>query len=75
MFNGEKTHSILRRKQVETMTGLSRSSIYAKMATGTFPLSIKLDIRATGWVESEIQDWIRDRINTSRGCGGVRNKQ
>ena len=31
---------IMRRPEVESITGLSRSSIYAKMENGTFPKSI-----------------------------------
>jgi len=35
----------LRRPEVEAMTGLSKSTIYAKMATGEFPPQIKLGSR------------------------------
>ena len=46
-------------------TGLSRSSIYAGMAAGTFPASIPLSGphgRAVGWIEDEIDAWIEARI-------------
>ncbi|WP_022851530.1 AlpA family phage regulatory protein [Limisalsivibrio acetivorans] len=58
--------NLLRRKQVEAITGLSRSSIYAKMEKGTFPKSIKLSTRSVGWLESEVIEWIDQRINDSR---------
>ncbi len=49
---------ILRRDAVERKTGLSRSSIYAKVADGTFPKQINLGSRAVGWVEAEIDGWL-----------------
>lgn len=67
MYNNKNDIIILRRKQVEAMTGLRRSSIYAKMSDGTFPKAIKLSERSVGWVEAEIQDWLNNRIAVSRG--------
>ena len=58
--------TILRRKQVETRTGLSRTSIYEAVAAGTFPRAVKLGARAVGWVESEINDWLERQIAASR---------
>lgn len=58
---------ILRRPEVEATIGLGRSSIYAMMDAGTFPRPIRLGQRAVGWIESEIQAWLRDRISASRG--------
>lgn len=59
--------TILRRKQVETRTGLSRSTIYARIAAGLFPSPIDLGGgRAVGWLESEIDQWVQSRINESR---------
>ena len=43
-------------------TGLGRTSIYNFMATGTFPKSVSLGVRAVAWVESEVDDWIVERI-------------
>lgn len=59
--------AILRRKQVEARTGLRRSTIYAKVASGEFPAPIRLGARAVGWVESEISRWLEARIAASRG--------
>jgi prophage regulatory protein len=68
---------IMRRPEVEKTTGLSRSSIYAKMASGDFPQAIKLGSRASGsrasgWLEHEVQAWINDRIAASRGGANER---
>lgn len=53
--------SILRRPQVQQVVGLSRSTIYAKVAEGSFPRPIKLGKRAVGWRESDIDAWLASR--------------
>lgn len=49
---------ILRRHQVETKTGLSRSTIYRRMQAGTFPPAIPLGGRMVGWRASEIDRFL-----------------
>lgn len=61
------TNKILRLPEVIERTGRSRSSLYADIDEGTFPAPINLGARAVGWIESEINQWIEDRINASRG--------
>lgn len=52
---------ILRMKTVMHRTGLSRSTLYRKMAEGTFPRSVKLGGgHSAGWQESVIDRWIAD---------------
>ena len=53
---------ILRRKQVEIKTGLSRSTIYQKLEKGIFPKPISLGDRAVGWIESEVEEWLAMRV-------------
>jgi prophage regulatory protein len=53
---------IIRLKEVMNLTALGRSTIYAKMAKGEFVKSLKLGGHATGWVESEVLDWINECI-------------
>jgi len=61
--------AILRRKQVEGITGLSRSTIYAEMKAGRFPKQFQLTSkRSVGWLESEIVDFIQARIDASRNA-------
>ena len=60
------THRIIRLPEVKELTGLSRSTIYQRIAQGTFPQAVNLGGRAVGWVEVEIQEWLMDRIQTSR---------
>ena len=57
---------ILRLPDVKARTGLSRSTIYLRIAEGKFPAPINLGIRSVGWVESEIDAWITTRIELGR---------
>jgi prophage regulatory protein len=61
-----KRVTILRRKQVQSRTGLSRSTIYLRIAQGTFPKAISLGARAVGWVDSEIDAWLTNQVMQSR---------
>ena len=58
--------TILRLPEVKARTGLSRSTIYLKMSEGSFPEPISLGARSVGWIESEIDAWIAQRIEQSR---------
>lgn len=57
-----ENNSILRLNEVIKLTGLSRSTIYAYIERGEFPAPIKLGLRAVGWLASDIQNWIQERI-------------
>ena len=59
--------TFLRLPQVRARTGLSRSTIYARIATGDFPNAIALGPRAVGWLESDVDIWITRQIERSRG--------
>ncbi len=52
---------ILRLPDVKAKTGIGRSTIYALMASGDFPRSIRIGARAVGWLESDIDRWIESR--------------
>ena len=58
-------HKFLRLPQVKQTTGLSKSTIYARIAEGTFPKQIPLGPRLVVWVESDIQKWIGHQIQSS----------
>ena len=53
---------IIRLKEVTHLTGLARSTIYKYLAEGRFPMSVSLGDRSIGFLESEVQEWILDRI-------------
>ena len=56
----------LRLPEVLARTGLSRSTIYVRLDQGRFPRPVSLGARAVGWIEAEVDEWIRDRIDESR---------
>ena len=66
MSANTQAFSILRRKQVEARTGLSRSTIYANIKAGTFPAPIPLGAKAVGWLDSDVNSWIVEQINKGR---------
>jgi prophage regulatory protein len=52
--------AILRRKQVEQVVGLSRSTIYQRIKDGTFPKAVSLGGRMVGWRASDIELFLVD---------------
>jgi len=58
--------TILRLPTVKARTGLSRSTIYLRVAEGSFPAPVSLGGRAVGWIEAEVNDWLAQRIEASR---------
>jgi prophage regulatory protein len=58
---------ILRLPAVISRTGLPRASIYQQMALGSFPKPIALSTRSRGWIESEVDGWIAERIRARSG--------
>lgn len=60
------THTILRLPAVKARTGLSRSTIYLRIAERSFPAPVSLGGRAVGWIEAEVNDWLAKRIEASR---------
>lgn len=71
MFNdtwrgADMPHAILRLPAVKAITGLSRSTIYLRVAERTFPQPVNLGARAVGWLEADVQHWLQRRIEASR---------
>jgi len=62
---------ILKVGEVEQKVKLDRTSIYRMVKRGDFPAMIKLGERSSGWIESEIEQWLEDRIKASRNAVGV----
>ena len=54
---------LIRIKEVMSMTGLSRSSIYTYKNKGEFPSPIQLSSRSVAWVRVDVEQWILDKIN------------
>jgi prophage regulatory protein len=60
----EFSKNLLRIKQVQQRTGLSKSYIYQLCSQDQFPKSIQIVAggSSVAWVESEILEWIDSRI-------------
>ena len=58
--------SLIRLSEVLKRTGYSKAWVYARMSRGQFPQSVKIGARAIAFIESEIDDWIDQRIAESR---------
>ena len=56
----QTTPRLIRLPEVKLRTGLGRSSIYRKMADGSFPQPRKVGERAVAWHLSDIDGWIDD---------------
>lgn len=66
-----KCRRVLRLPQVIDKSGLQRDSIYRGAREGWFPKPFKLTERASGWLESEIDQWLEARAR-QRVSGGAR---
>lgn len=62
--------TILRLPAVKARTGLSRSTIYQRVADGDFPRPVPLGPRAVGWLAHEVEAWIDTRV-AQRPTGGA----
>lgn len=58
----ETPDRILRLGAVLNRTGLTRSTLYRKIHTGTFPKQVRIATRCTGWRESAVSDWMRNPL-------------
>lgn len=68
-------NNILRLPAVTARTGLSRSTLYNKLNPKSpyfdphFPAPINLGVRAVGWDDQSVQEWIDRQIECSRKAG------
>ena len=69
-------NEMLDRAAVQSITGLSKDSIYRKMRTGDFPLSIRISARRVFWRSKEIEDWLsnRPRYSYTPGSRGPKSE-
>lgn len=61
-----KPPRIVRLPEVKTRTGLSRSTLYERMRDGLFPHTVGLGGRSVGWLESDVESWIKARVTETR---------
>lgn len=62
----QAAQSLIRLPDVQRRTGYSKAWIYRLMSQGKFPTSVKIGTRAIAFVESEIDEWVNERIAESR---------
>lgn len=58
----DRVETLLRRPAVRSHTGLSDTRIDELEQMGRFPRRVLISARAIGWVASEIDEFIRERI-------------
>lgn len=61
------TNAILRLPAVKEKTGQSRSTIYDKIKHKKFPAPVKIGERAVGWIEAEVEAWLKARMEARDG--------
>lgn len=61
------SYTLIRLPEVQRRTGYSKAWIYRLISQKRFPSSIKIGSRAIAFVESEIDEWVNQRIAESRG--------
>lgn len=74
------TTILIKLHQVITISSKAKSTIYADMAAGKFPLPLKIGARAVAWRLSDIEDWILQQqkaqilVSSSPRKGGYGSK-
>lgn len=58
----KNTDRILRAQEVQTMTGLSRTTIWRLENKGQFPRRVSLGGNRVGWKSSDVAKWIDERV-------------
>jgi len=66
---GERPRRLIRAPEVCRLTGMSRPYIYALMARKEFPKQIVLGPGCVVWVETEVAEWIAEKIATRSRSG------
>jgi prophage regulatory protein len=54
--------ALLKLATVEALTGLSRSTLYAKMKAGTFVQPVRLGARCTRFRAGDVQAWLAAQV-------------
>ena len=55
---------IIKLPDVVKISSLSSASIYRLVKQGKFPKQIKLSERSSGWLLSEVNDWLDSKVQT-----------
>ena len=60
------TDTFLRLPKVKQLTGFGRSQIYLLIKQGKFPKQIHIGPKSVAWLDSEVSEWMKERIRLSR---------
>lgn len=60
-------HRLIRLPEVLIRTGYSKAWIYRLLKENRFPRSVKIGVRSIAFIESEVDEWINQRLSESRG--------
>lgn len=58
---------LIRLPEVESLVGCKKSTIYTMLKQGKFPKPVRLSARMAAWSESEVLQWVQNRINQAAG--------
>ncbi len=61
----------VRFKELRTITGLARSTVWRAEKRGLFPPRRKISSRSVGWLRTEVDRWVQERRQVGGGDGGV----
>ena len=56
-------YQIIKKPTVIKLSTLSSATIYRLIKQGKFPKQIKLSERSSGWLLSEVEQWLEEKIN------------
>ena len=62
--------TLIKLKEVQKRSGLSRTMVYELMRRKEFPQSIAVSKRGVAWIEHEVAQWIHRKISKSRMRAG-----
>lgn len=75
MVGNESKIVILDLRKVISKTTLGRSTTLDYVKKGKFPAPIRIGDRAIGWIESEVDAWLQERVKASRAAASVGGAQ
>ena len=59
----------IRASEIATRLGVARTTIYGWVKAGRFPPPVHLGPRTVGWIRSEFDAWVQNRLAEERGGG------
>jgi predicted DNA-binding transcriptional regulator AlpA len=48
------------------VTGLRKTTLYELQAAGQFPMRVHITRHSVGWIDTEVQAWLSERISQRR---------